>query len=202
MPQDPHKALERLLDEAPHVRLLARSLLAEDADEVVQQTWLQAVQHGGAGVQQPRPWLSRIVRNVARNLLRSKKRRRCHEAAGGGPDPAPSSAELLAREEQRRRLVAAVDRLPAVLRTVVLLRFFEGVPPRDIAERLGVPATTMWNRTRQAMQMLREQLDSEHGSRRAWAGPLALLAQPPGLPPLPAPQSSSWLADQTVGTHA
>lgn len=179
-------SLQRLLDEAPFVRLLARTLLADEADEVVQQTWLHAVRHGGAGVAEPRSWLARIARNVANNLRRGDHRRRQHEDAAAPATVVPSSAELMAREEQRHALVRAVDGLPPPLRTVVLLRFFDGLPPRRIAKRLGVPVATVWNQQRRALQLLREQLDAAHGGqRRAWLLPLVPFAMEPRGLPLP-----------------
>ncbi|MCA8948388.1 MAG: sigma-70 family RNA polymerase sigma factor [Planctomycetes bacterium] len=172
----PSPALQRLLDESAHVRVLARILAAEHADEVEQQTWLYAVRHGGEGVERPRSWLARIVRNVATNLRRSAGRRDEHECHRMRRDATvPSSAEVLEREEQRRRLVLAVDRLPEPQRAVVLLRYFEGLAPDAIAHRLGVPVTTVWNHHRRAMRLLRERLDREHGGRAAWVGPLAVL---------------------------
>lgn len=186
MTPDVPTSLQRLLDEAPFVRLLARTLLAEEADEVVQQTWLHAVRHGGSGVAEPRSWLARIARNVANNLRRGDDRRRRHEDAAAPAAVVPSSTELMAREEQRHALVRAVDRLPAPLRAVVLLRFFDGLPPRRIAKRLGLPVATVWNQQRRALQLLREQLDAAHGGqRRAWLLPLVPFAmEPRGLPPL------------------
>ncbi|MEO6594312.1 MAG: sigma-70 family RNA polymerase sigma factor [Planctomycetota bacterium] len=193
-------ALQRLLEQAPFVRLLAHALLAEQADEVVQRTWLQAMRHGGDGIDRPRSWLARIVRNIADNLRRDEHRRRRHEHAGAHDSLVPSSAELLQQEEQRRLVVAAVDRLPAPLRAVVLLRFFEGLPPRRIAARLGLPVATVWNQLRRALQLLRERLDAEHGGeRRAWTVPLVPLAMGargvPGLvPALPA----AWTTTSTL----
>jgi len=52
-PMPPEHDLQRLLDEEPFVRDLARQLVAGEADEVVQRTWLRAVQQGGAGVDKP-----------------------------------------------------------------------------------------------------------------------------------------------------
>src|SRR5688572_19471729 len=178
------EGLQRLLDEAPFVRLLARALLAEDADEVVQQTWLHAVRHGGGGVAEPRSWLARVARNVANNLRRGDRRRRRHEDEAAPGALVPSSAELMAREEQRHALVRAVDSLPPPLRTVVLLRFFDGLPPRRIAADLGLPVTTVGNQLQRALHLLRERLDAEHGGqRRAWLLPLVPLAlEPRGLP--------------------
>jgi RNA polymerase sigma factor (sigma-70 family) len=184
----PLRDLDQLLAEAPFVRDLARQLIGRDADEVVQRTWLQALHHGarGGAVERPRHWLGRIVRNVAANLRRDDRRRRAREQQVAGAPLVPSSAELAEREERRRALVAAVDALPGTLRTVVLLRWFDGLPPRDIARALGVPAATVSTQLQRALALLRERLDAAHGGdRRAWALPLVALAAPPALPPAP-----------------
>ncbi len=62
--------LERLLAEEPFVRSLARQLLVDEEDEIVQQTYLQALKHRDGTVRSPRRWLARIARNVVRNLFR------------------------------------------------------------------------------------------------------------------------------------
>jgi RNA polymerase sigma factor (sigma-70 family) len=173
----PPDALERLLREADFVRVLAQTLLAEEADEVVQQTWLRAVRHGGLHIDAPRSWLARIVHNVVHNVRRRRNRQRRHEALLTGPGLVPSSAELMQLEEQRRVLLAAIDRLPAELRTIVLLRYFDGHAPRRIAAELGLSSMMVRNRLRRALQLLRERLDAEHGGeRRAWLLPLVPFA--------------------------
>ena len=200
----PHPSLQRLMDEAPFVRLLARTLLAEDADEVVQQTWLRAIQHGGDDVKAPRAWLGQIVRNVAMNLRRGRSRQHRHESAARATDLVPSSAELMQWEEQRRMLIGAVDALSEHLRAIVLLRYFEGLLPHQIARKLGVPSTTVRNQLRRALQLLRERLDAEHGGqRRAWLLPLVpFAAGTNGMPWAgPAMPASAWSAS-TVGIGA
>lgn len=184
----PEHDLQRLLDEEPFVRDLARQLVAGEADEVVQRTWLCAVQQGGAGVEKPRHWLARILRNVVANLRRDHRRRSARERAVTVPDLVPSSQELAQREESRRALVAAVDALPTTLRTVVLLRWFDGKAPRQIAAALGVPAATVSTQLQRALVLLRQRLDADHGGdRRAWMVPLVPFALRPELPPaLPA----------------
>jgi len=174
------KDLQRLLDQEPFVRSLAQALLHEEADDVVQQTWLLALRRRGAAVREPRHWLARIVRNVVANLRRGRERRDARERAAAVHELVPSSADLMEREERRRALVCAVDRLPPSLRTVVLLRWFENLAPRAIARDLGLPVATVWNQLRQSLQLLRERLDAEHGSdRRAWLLPLVPFALGP-----------------------
>jgi RNA polymerase sigma-70 factor (ECF subfamily) len=186
-PSDPSTDLQRLLAEEPFVRSLAKSLVCGDADDVVQQTYLQALQQRGGPVGRPRSWLARIVRNVAANLRRGERRRQARQQDVAVQDLVPSSAELMEREERRRELVAAVDRLPVQLRTVVLLRWFEGLPPRRIAAALGVPVATVSTQLQRALAQLRQRLDAGHGGdRRAWLVPLWQWVQASRVPP-PAP---------------
>ena len=185
MSDDSQNDLQRFLAEEPFVRSLAKQLVVEDADEVVQQTYLRALENGGRGVSQPRNWLGRIVRNVANNLRRGDRRRSDHERHAAVQAMVPSAADLVEREERRRALVLAVNRLSPTLRTVVLLRWFEGMPPRDIAALLEIPVATVSTQLQRAYERLRHVLDAEHdGQRRAWLLPLVPLA---ARPPLPVP---------------
>jgi RNA polymerase sigma-70 factor (ECF subfamily) len=48
---------------------------AADADDVVQETFIRALQHAPAQLDDPRRWLVRVAVNVGRDLLRRRKRR-------------------------------------------------------------------------------------------------------------------------------
>jgi RNA polymerase sigma-70 factor (ECF subfamily) len=163
--------LDALAAEEPFVRALARSLLFDDAqvDDVVQQTWLEALRHGLPGGVGRRGWLARVVRSRASNERRGASRRARREAEAARPEAVASPADLLARAEQRRQVVDAVAALSEPYRTAILLRYFEGEPPRAIARRLDVPLDTVNTRLRRGRAMLRERLDAEHGGdRRRW----------------------------------
>lgn len=174
--------IDNLLGEAPFVHALARALAGNDADEVVQGTWLRTMEDGAETIRNPRNWLASVVRGVAHNLRRGHTRRQGHERAAAERNPAPSPIALMERQELRRDLLDAVSALPAPQRTVVLLRHFEGLPPRRIAEHLGAPLTTVTSRLRTAHATLRQRLDSKHGGRTAWL--LALLPARDGTTPL------------------
>lgn len=113
---------------------------------------MDSARPGVADIERPRNWLGRIARNVARNLRRGDRRRQDRERAAAVDDLVPSSAELMQREERRRALVAAIDGLPPTLRTIVLLRWFDGWAPRRIARELGVPAATVSTQLQRALK--------------------------------------------------
>ena len=167
--------VENLLQQEPFVRSLARTLMADDDDDIVQQTFVQALTRGTGSVRDPRSWLARIVHNVVSNSRRSQTRRLHRECAvaRAASDIVPSSCELMEREERRATLVRAVDGLPDHLRAVVLLRFFEDHPPRVIARELHLPVAVVKERLRSALAQLGKDLEREDtGSLRAWLMPL------------------------------
>jgi len=188
--------LQRLLAEEPFVRALAHSLVADEADDVVQQAFLRALERRPAELVQPRGWLARVVRNLVADRRRALERADARHRTATFSDRVPSSSDLLEGEERRRSLVAAVDHLPPDQRTVVLLRYYDGLPPRRIATELGLPVTTVSNRLHDALQTLRVRLDAEHGDRRAWLLPLVPFATSPRALPwhdLAAPATNTLL---------
>ena len=97
--------LERLYaSHADDVRRYVRMVLRnrDDAEDVVQQTFLQALRALRAGVrpQRPRPWLVAIAHNECRMAFRRASRRPVEvelveaAAAGGADDGAVSAAAL------------------------------------------------------------------------------------------------------------
>ncbi|MCB9877778.1 MAG: sigma-70 family RNA polymerase sigma factor [Planctomycetes bacterium] len=177
----PQRDPQELLQHEPFVRELARLLVGDrqQAEDLAQDAWLAALEAGPAPMHTPRGWLTTVLRRLAGKQRRSAKRRRDREdfVAGQQPDRAPSVDELLQREHARAAVVKAVLALPDAYRDVVVLRWFEGLPPRDVAKRLGVPVETVRTRHRRAFERLREELDAQHGGdRAAWFAALAPLA--------------------------
>ncbi len=160
--------LPTLLEHSGWVRSLAQRLASgADADDVEQAAWLAALQSRAGRGAPVREWFSAIVRNVARQQKRSAGRRADHEARTARSEELPSTVELLARAELQRKLVGAVMKLEEPYRTAVLLRYFENLPPRELAARLGVPVATVRTRLARALERLRERLDAEHGGERS-----------------------------------
>jgi RNA polymerase sigma factor (sigma-70 family) len=172
--------LEELLAESGWLRQLAASLVGDGgrADDLVQDTWLAALRRPPRTAEEPRPWLARVVANLARNERRGRARRaerelRVHEErVEPGPDALAQAAEA------QRMLAEAVTRLDEPLRAVVVLRYFQGLDSRAAAERLGVPDSTVRTRLQRALEELRADLDRRcKGGRSAWAVLLAPLTR-------------------------
>jgi DNA-directed RNA polymerase specialized sigma24 family protein len=118
-----------LLGEADFVRVLARSLPADAAaaEDVAQEALVAWLSRGPERAGALRAWLASAVRKLVR---------------------LPSTAEVVEREALRAAVVRAVLALDEPYRTVILLRYYEGVPPRASAARCARGSTASTARAR------------------------------------------------------
>jgi RNA polymerase sigma-70 factor (ECF subfamily) len=130
--------------------------LAEDA---AQEAFVRAWQHlPNYRPRTPfRNWVYRIATNAALDVLR--RERETVDVDGlslvspdGGPEAAVEAEE---RGEGVRRAVLA---LPPSSRGVLILREYEGLSYREIADTLGIPIGTVMSRLNYARKRLRESL--------------------------------------------
>lgn len=164
---------DELLEEAGWLRALARALCRDEhaAADLEQETWLAALR-GGAHARDARAWLGSVARRLAASRGRADGRREARErrAAGERPPEAPDTADALAAVELSARLARAVARLDEPYRSTLALRYYEGLPPRRIAQRLGVDVRAVESRLRRGRERLREDLDRDCGGREVWLG--------------------------------
>ncbi|MCR9246098.1 MAG: sigma-70 family RNA polymerase sigma factor [bacterium] len=173
------EAPESLLDHGQLLRRLAGALLRStaDVDDVVQGAYTAALtQQRPSGWPLPQ-WLAGVGRNLSRRQLRDRQRRVSAENAAARPDTTRSTVEVIEREELRSLVVDAVMALPDPQRSVVLMRYYDGVPPREIARRLDMPGATVRSHLHRALETLRARLDRDHPRGRAgWTALLLPLA--------------------------
>ena len=149
------------------LRRLARGLLFErsSADDLVQEAWLAALEQRGE-IRALGGWLAGTVRRLAKNRARELVRRDRRERAAARAEAQPSALEASARIEILQRLLAAVDRLEPQYRAAIVLRYFDDLPPRAIAARLGIPVNTARTHVRRGLERLRGELDPGPGRER------------------------------------
>ena len=144
---------EELLAHAGWVRSLARSLVGDPslADDVVQETWIAALERPPRDRQALSAWLRRVVLNFARKALREGSRRSRRERAAARPECLDSREDLVTRVELHRQVVDAVLGLRDPYRETIILRFFEELSVREIADRARLPEPTVRTRLRRAV---------------------------------------------------
>ena len=169
VPLDP----ELLQRQSPWLRRLAPELVGEAhaSEDAVQDTVLAALQSSSAPGDEAglRRWLARVLRNRVSATRRGASRRAEREERYAKLATGPSVSETVERAALQRELMEAVMSLPESQRDVVLLRYLDGLAPREIARRLGVTGDTVRSRLSRALAALRARLDrGRDGDRAAW----------------------------------
>jgi len=188
--REPRPAVDpaALLAEASWVDRLARGLVRDDAAarDLVQETWLAALRAPPVADGRLRPWLARVLLNFARQRKRGDLRRASREAIAAKPERVPPVSEAAERVEAQRALAEALAALEEPLKSTVVLCYFDGLSPSEIAKRQGVPAGTVRWRLHRALDELRERLGRGFDGGRSGSWALVLLplltASPCGEP--------------------
>jgi len=127
----------------------------DDAEDLVQEAYIQAYRKLGSF--QHRSSFATWVCGIAVNLVRKKAGRANREVV------LPLDADIAGDEEldqgDLEDLVrSAVLELPEKQQQVVILRFYEGLSHKEIANELGCPLKTVGSRLHHAVKALREKL--------------------------------------------
>jgi RNA polymerase sigma-70 factor (ECF subfamily) len=137
-------------------RMCGDANLAEDA---AQEAFIRAWQHlPNYRPRSPfRNWVYRIATNVALDVLRRER-----ETVDVEPLSLVSSDEspeaMVERGERGEHVRQAVLALPPASRAVLVLREYEGLSYREIADTLDIPIGTVMSRLHYARNRLRESL--------------------------------------------
>ena len=148
----------------PRLHQLALRLLGgseADAEDVVQDTWIKAVEkldtfrwESAFGT-----WLHAIAVNVSREAVRRRGRRQETEFPEQMEPAAPAPLERVEAMDLERAIAA----LPDGYRTVLVLHDVEGFTHEEIAAQLGVAAGTTKSQLFWARRAVRAQLTPAKG---------------------------------------
>ena len=157
---------------------------AEDARELTQETFVRALGSIDTfrGDSQAYTWLFRIAMNLSISLLRKDGKRRTFSLDGTGraassdndgqasalvdriaadrrsKEAAPTPAESAERNERHEQVLAALGRIDAEYRVVLVMRDVEGFDYQQMADILGLPLGTLKSRLFRARMALRDEL--------------------------------------------
>lgn len=101
-----------------------------------------------------RAWLLRVASRRCIDEIRKRRYRSGPSLEAVEPAAAPPQDELVLREQVR----SMISRLPARTRTLLILRYQEGLGPSEIADLLELPVETVKSRLHRAVNLLRERL--------------------------------------------
>lgn len=151
----------------------------QDAEDILQNTYIQALQHIGEfeGRSRLSTWLYRIAINESLMQLRRRRPEMSLSEAVGDEaeeeDYAPlhladwcclPEQELLS-SEARRNLDEAIQRLPETLRIVFILRDLQGLSIQETGQALGISESAVKTRLLRARLRLRDELSLYYSER-------------------------------------
>lgn len=132
---------------------------ADEAEDIAQEVFIKVWNHlpnyRAQGSFQS--WLYRITVNTALDLLRRRQEEaplEDHSDALGQETP----EEALLRQDQQAQVQQAIAELPPGARAVLILREYEQLSYKEIAEILQIPLGTVMSRLNYARQALKKKL--------------------------------------------
>lgn len=169
---DPSRDLRDIEKHTAFLRRIALRLAGRDhADDLVQETLLVGMTRPPREAKSISGWLVGVMRRLFLENRRSDSRRRERErssvSADSGIDPA--------RVVDHRALLSALTRSMCALAKdqyeVLMLRYFDGLSPTEIAAKLDLPLSNVKRRLDRAMSRMRDELGREEPRWRSMIVP-------------------------------
>ena len=138
-----------------------------DAEDLTEQTFLQAYRHFERALRESqgrplRPWLIRIVHNLAANYFRDRSRRPQTNIDDAGPlSQLHDTEDLVEGREELRDVLAGVSALPEDRKSALIMRFALDMDNREIARALGRTEGATKVLIHRAIRQLEEELGQD-----------------------------------------
>jgi RNA polymerase sigma-70 factor, ECF subfamily len=140
----------------------------EDAEDAAQEAFVKAYRRLDSfrGDSQFFTWLYRVATNVANDHYQARRRRRTVESSDVAirepvrHDDRERPDRALERQDLREVARRALDRVPPLFRTVLVLREYENLEYREIAEVLDISVGTVMSRLFRARARFRKAMEA------------------------------------------
>ena len=133
---------------------IARSYLNDDqeAEDAVQDTLIKAWEKRKTlrNIHQFQPWISRILSNRCKDILRKRKRWSFF--------PLEEDTVQVEMQETENAVLEAMKKLKPELRIIITLHYVDGYSIQEMTEALGIPEGTVKTRMRSARKQLSKTL--------------------------------------------
>src|SRR5688572_6587941 len=163
LPQDQWIQSAVLQYEAPLTLYAARILGdVEPARDVVQETFLRLCgQDAGEVGPHLLEWLYAVCRNRSLDVLRRQKTRQASELAPTVKCKMAPPAKLIEDRDLAARIIGMLDELPENQRTVVVLKFQNGLSYKEISRQTGLSVSNVGFLMHTAIKTLRAALEDQ-----------------------------------------
>ena len=140
-----------------------RTFDREQGKDLMQETFLRAWEFiaKGGEVRHMRGFLFKIANNLIINNAKKKKTVSLDALADVGFEPSHEGGAAMAKNVDEKAVLATMRTLPEEKRTILIMRYVEGLGPSEIAETLGLSANVVSVRLHRAVEHLRTLLEDE-----------------------------------------
>lgn len=159
-----------------HLRKMVKD--SEQAADLLQETFLNAYKglKGFTGSSSFSTWLFRIATNAALMYLRKHRPDTVeyddqiethseHTLIPASPEFVRTPLEILLSKEGRSKIEEAIDGLPILYRTVIVLRDVEGFSMEEVAKVMDSSVAAVKSRLHRARNAVRQELSSYYAER-------------------------------------
>ena len=139
-----------------------------DAEDIVEDTFARLI------FKKPRlknpdaakTYLYVTAKNIATDYLRKlqRKRKQLDELSRFSDKEIEFIEDKICQTETHRELTAAFNTLPAEMREILYLQYFENLTPREIAKVTGKSVKYIYNQTARGKKALAEKLEKENNT--------------------------------------
>ncbi|MDC1205310.1 RNA polymerase sigma factor [Candidatus Pacebacteria bacterium] len=139
---------------------VARTGNSELAHDLTQDTFMRfwdALREKGT-IEYERAFIYRIARNAIIDWYRKHKSESLDELRQDGFDPADESGLVASKRSEHAHILSVLHKLPEQYREVIVLRYVDALPPREIATILEATTNQISVRLNRAMKALQEVL--------------------------------------------
>ncbi|WP_096156809.1 MULTISPECIES: RNA polymerase sigma factor [Bacillus] len=139
---------------------------SKKAEDLVQDTFIRLIKQ----LQQkhipthPKAWLYRVATNICKDYWKSAQYRSESPPADDLPikkDEKPSVIEIYEHQETRKEILHALNHLPQTQQQIVMLRFFQDLKLKEIAEITDLPLGTVKSNLFHALKKLKHFMEDE-----------------------------------------
>lgn len=146
----------------------------QTAEDIVQETWIKVWKHRHSFDQKKsfKTWIFTIAKNTAFDFLKKKKSIpfSSFENEDGvntldvSDENIPLPDVIFSEKESRENILSALEGIPLLYRTLLLLAYRDDFSLREIASILDEPYNTIKSRHQRAIKLLRKAIISEDAS--------------------------------------
>lgn len=133
----------------------------EKAKDLVQETFLKTWQHvmKGEEISNLRAFLYKVANNLVIDHYRKRKDLSLDSLREEGFDPPSGEKERIIIQAEHSQVIKALKKLDAMYREVVVMRFLDGLSPKEIGQVLEVSENVVSVRLNRALKKLGEILN-------------------------------------------